>query len=200
MWKPERERGSHGATILRPTDSLTPFCSPNPPPIGYMSYWPLLPKSVQATWGRASKSNWLGTVSSTLRFVGKTFQLAGHSDPRTIPGSKELHLALSRLYSTYKHTDPATESQIALPVAIFANIMANEGVSRLPNVQATADLTIIAFCFLLRVGEYTQPTSGRPTRTTQFRLKVGVIKQTEPTSGSHLMHQPMTFCSPRPSP
>jgi hypothetical protein len=49
----------------------------------------------------------LGTVSSTVCFVGQTFQLAGHSDPRTIPGSKELHLALSRLYSTYKHIDPA---------------------------------------------------------------------------------------------
>jgi hypothetical protein len=75
------------------------------------------------------------------------------------------------LFATYKHADPATQSQIALPVAIFDNIMANEGASPLPNVQATADLTIIAFYFLLRVGEYTQPTSRRPTRTTQFRLK-----------------------------
>jgi hypothetical protein len=127
----------------------------------------------------------LGTVSSTLRFVGQTFQLAGHSDPRTIPGSKELHLALSRLYSTYKNTDPATESQIALPVAIFVNIMANEGVSRLPNVQATADLTIIAFYFLLRVGEYTQPTNSRPTRTTQFRLK-DVTFWHHQTDGTHV--------------
>ena len=49
--------------------------------------------------------------------------------------------------------------------------MAHEGASHLPNVKATADLTIIAFYFLLRVGEYTKPTSHRPTRTTQFRLK-----------------------------
>jgi hypothetical protein len=49
--------------------------------------------------------------------------------------------------------------------------MAHEGASRLPNIKATADLTIIAFYFLLRVGEYTKPSGRRPTRTTQFRLK-----------------------------
>jgi hypothetical protein len=127
----------------------------------------------------------LGTVTSTVRFVGQTFQLAGHSDPRTLPGSKQLHLALSRLYSAYKHIDPATQSQIALPVAIFEDIMANEGISRLPNVQATADLTIIAFYFLLRVGEYTQPTSRRPTRTTQFRLKDATFWRHQ-TDGTHV--------------
>ena len=58
MWKPERERGLRGASMLRPTDLSTPFCSTTPPPVGCMSYWPLLPKSVQATWGRANKSNW----------------------------------------------------------------------------------------------------------------------------------------------
>ena len=58
MWAPGREHGSGGATTLRPTDIPTPFCSPNPPQHSCMSYWPLLPKSVQATWGRASKSRW----------------------------------------------------------------------------------------------------------------------------------------------
>ena len=113
----------------------------------------------------------VGTVTSTIRFVGQTFQLAGHLDPRTPPGSKELHLALSRLFATYNNSDPATQSQIALPVALFEDIMAHEGASTLANVKATADLTIIAFYFLLRVGEYTKPSGRRPTRTTQFRLK-----------------------------
>jgi hypothetical protein len=113
----------------------------------------------------------VGTVTSTVRFVGQTFQLAGHRDPRTPPGSKELHLALSRLFASYKHVDPATQSQVALPVAIFDDIMANEGASSLPHLKAAADLTIVAFYFLLRVGEYTQPAGRRATRTTQFRLK-----------------------------
>jgi hypothetical protein len=113
----------------------------------------------------------VGTVTAAVRYVGQAFQLAGHRDPRTPQGSKELHLALSRLFSTYKHVDPATQSQVALPVAIFEDIMAHEGHSTLPKVQAAADLTIIAFYFLLRVGEYTKPSGQRATRTTQFRLK-----------------------------
>jgi hypothetical protein len=57
-------------------------------------------------------------------------------------------------------------------VAIFEDILAHEGHSTFPNVQAAADLTIVAFYFLLRVGEYTKPTGRRTTRTTQFRLQV----------------------------
>jgi integrase len=37
--------------------------------------------------------------------------------------------------------------------------------------RAVADLIIIAFFFLLRVGEYTMPLGNRRTRTVQFRLK-----------------------------
>ena len=113
----------------------------------------------------------LGTVTAAVRYVGQAFQLAGHRDPRTPQGSKELHLALSRLFATYKQLDPATQSQIALPVSLFEDIMAHEGQSRSSPVQASADLIIIAFFFLLRVGEYTKPSGVRATRTTQFRLK-----------------------------
>jgi hypothetical protein len=56
-------------------------------------------------------------------------------------------------------------------VTIFEDILAHEGHSTFPNVQAAADLTVVAFYFLLRVGEYTKPTGSRTTRTTQFRLK-----------------------------
>jgi hypothetical protein len=58
MWAPGRGHGSGGAVTLRPTDTPTPFCSPNPPQRTCMSYWPLLPKSVRATWERADKSRW----------------------------------------------------------------------------------------------------------------------------------------------
>jgi hypothetical protein len=44
----------------------------------------------------------------------------------------------------------------------------------MPNsslIRATADLTAIAFFFLLRVGEYTMPKRTVQTRTIQFRLQ-----------------------------
>jgi hypothetical protein len=39
-----------------------------------------------------------------------------------------------------------------------------------PCDRATAHLIVLAFYFLLRVGEYTLPSQSRLTRTVQFRL------------------------------
>ena len=69
MWAPGRGHGNGGATILRPTDTTTPFCSPNPPQRSCMSYWHLLPKSVQATWGRESKSKWVPSLVPSVSSV-----------------------------------------------------------------------------------------------------------------------------------
>ena len=48
--------------------------------------------------------------------------------------------------------------------------MKNEGASQSPKDQALADLVVLAFFFLLRVGEYT-PSGSRKTPTTQIRHK-----------------------------
>jgi hypothetical protein len=97
----------------------------------------------------------LGSVSAALCHVGQMFELAGFRDPRKIQGSPELHLAVSRLYRSYKNQDPPPKSQIALPVEVFENIQTHEGTSRSLGLQAVADLITIAFFFLFRVGEYT---------------------------------------------
>jgi hypothetical protein len=78
---------------------------------------------------------------------------------------------LERLYRRYRDEDPAPQPQLALPVNLFHNIAANEGASHCPKEQASADLSIIAFFFLLRVGEYTMPRANVRTRTVQFRVK-----------------------------
>ena len=48
--------------------------------------------------------------------------------------------------------------------------MTHEGSFPLPCLQAIADSCIIAFFFLLRVGEYTQSTQAKPTCTVPFRI------------------------------
>jgi hypothetical protein len=80
-----------------------------------------------------------------------------------------MHLAFTRLFHSYRGADPASEPQIALPVKLFLNIVETEGTSDDPLEQAIADFVTIAFYFLLRVGEYTCPTSTKKTRTVQFR-------------------------------
>jgi hypothetical protein len=120
---------------------------------------------------RKKKRVQVGSVLAALHHVGQTFELAGHPDPRRPPSSKELHLAIPRLLSTYRNANPATESHIALPVEVIADVMKHEGVLDSPGVRAAADLILVAFYYLLRVGKYTKPTGKCVTRTTQFRLQ-----------------------------
>jgi hypothetical protein len=59
---------------------------------------------------------------------------------------------------------------LALPISVIEDVMKNEGASLDPKDQALADLVVLAFFFLLLVGEYT-PSGTRVTRTTQIRRK-----------------------------
>jgi hypothetical protein len=113
----------------------------------------------------------VGSVTSAVRYVAQTFELAGYRDPRRPDRTHDLNLAFTRLYSAYRNEDPAPQPMIALPVKLFANIAATEGVSDSPMEQAISDLVTVAFFFLLRVGEYTCPSTTKVTRTRQFRLK-----------------------------
>jgi hypothetical protein len=121
-------------------------------------------------WGRGNQIQ-ANTVATTVRYIGQTFELGGYPDPRHRGNSSgtDLHLAFSRLYHGYRTTDPASQSQIALPVKVFLDIIENEGASTDPLEQAIADFVVIAFYFLLRVGEYTCPSGNKRTRTVQFR-------------------------------
>jgi len=61
--------------------------------------------------------------------------------------------------------------------------MRHEGTSIHPKDRALADLVVIAFFFLLRVGEYTPPTGNRRTRTTQIRRKDLQFWKKQPDGG-----------------
>jgi len=70
---------------------------------------------------------------------------------------------------TYHREDPATEKQVAVPVYIPNFIFLDTRNSNNRRVKAIGELTLIAFYFLLRVGEYTYHGKGI-RRTQQFRL------------------------------
>ena len=85
-----------------------------------------------------------------------------------------------------RREDPLPRPQLAIPVAVVKKAFETAQKSNCPKTKATADLIIIAFYYLLRVGEYTKPRyknyNGKrikSSRTVQFSVKdVGFHKDT----------------------
>jgi hypothetical protein len=109
------------------------------------------------------------TVEKALRHVAQAFVLEGYDDPRRASASSDLALPFAHLLKSYKDHDPAPKPQVALPVhAIDRAAAARNDPSATAWDQATACLIVVAFYFLLRVGEYTLKPEHQPTRTIQF--------------------------------
>jgi hypothetical protein len=122
-------------------------------------------------WGRGNQIQ-ANTILSTVQHIGQTFELGRYPDPRlggASTASTDLHLTVSHLYHSYRSTDPASQSLVVLPVNVFPDILQDKRKLDDPLEQAMADFVVIAFYFLLRVGEYTCPSSNKRTQTVQFR-------------------------------
>ena len=84
-----------------------------------------------------------------------------------------------------RRQDPPAVPQLAVPIAVPKHMLRTAQVINTPLALAVGDLTIIAFFFLLRIGEYTRPPIDLRTkqpksnskRTVQFRLgDIGFFK------------------------
>ena len=90
---------------------------------------------------------------------------------------------MQRQIEAYRREDPPPTPQLALPVKVAEEMMSSGCLPKATPIEAaTGELGLTAFYYLLRVGEYTKPTSNlywdgenthevRATRTIQFRLK-----------------------------
>ena len=74
----------------------------------------------------------------------------------------------------YQRDDPKSSPQLAVPVSITEHLLTQawSAQQRCPLQLAIADLTNIAFYYLLRVGEYTKP---RSKQTNTIPIRVGDI-------------------------
>jgi len=109
-----------------------------------------------------------GSVQAAIRAIAKTIELAGQPNPLYKPGTTNYHTALAMQMEGYRREDPATEKQMAVLVSIPNFVFRNTKESKDPRTKAMGELVLIAFYFLLCVGEYTHHTSQRQTQ--QFRL------------------------------
>ena len=78
----------------------------------------------------------------------------------------------------FRKEDPLPQPELAVPVAVPQSI-AQRGLTdgATSKEQAVGDLALIAFFYLLRVGEYTKKSKKTNTRTIQFRLMDIAFKQ-----------------------
>ena len=97
----------------------------------------------------------------------------GHDDPRLSYNQKIDH-RLQRMLRTYSKQDPPPNRVKPVPVQVLRHIATIAAASNLPFQRCLADMVIIAFFFLLRLGEYTNSHSdSSPFRFTDVQLFVG---------------------------
>jgi hypothetical protein len=123
----------------------------------------------RGSYARKGKQVTCATVQVALRAIGATFELAGEPNPTYIdPGNAKYHLRIKRQLEGYRRADPPPAPQMAVPVRVV-NYIYNVKHHGSSFHQALADICLIAFYFLLRVGEYTTHKKGENRRTKQFR-------------------------------
>ena len=123
------------------------------------------------------------TVSQALAAISKTIELAGKCSP-IFKAEKTYKTPVARQLEGYKREDPPSTPQLAVPLEVPEECLRLAYTTKNTAKQAVGDLAVIAFFYLLRVGEYTKPNikvihgkSRRTTRTQQFTLRnVGFFK------------------------
>jgi hypothetical protein len=126
-------------------------------------------------YGRGTQVR-VSTITDAISAINQTIQLASKQTP--LYRAPQIYtLPLERLIEGYRRDDPPSTPQLAVPITVANECYKAALASDDPKVQATGCLVLVAFYYLLRVGEYTRPrfvsrngTRVSATRTKQFRF------------------------------
>ena len=136
----------------------------------------------KGTYGRGAQIRVSG-VTDALAAISKTIELAGQPSP-LYRADQKYTLSIERMVEGFRREDPPSTPQLAVPVIVPHTCYKAGLLSEDPKITASGCLATIAFYFLLRVGEYTQPRfivrngkKVRATRTKQFSVgDIGFFK------------------------
>ena len=113
------------------------------------------------------------TVSSALTAIGQTVALACDANPIKAVGSERPLPRLQIMLDGYRKVDLPTRNKLPVQadvVELLVDAAYHQGSSL--GQQAVADLTLIAFYYLLCIGEYTIKGSWNNTKqTVQFKYE-----------------------------
>ncbi len=105
------------------------------------------------------------SVAVALCAVAQKNILDGHADPRWASSAQHsLNLPIARLIKKFSDDDPPPQPKLAVPVLAIHAIVTQYTFG--PHHKAVADMVVITFFYLIRVGEYTIPARARGTKRT----------------------------------
>ncbi len=113
------------------------------------------------------------TVSSAIMAIGQMNALACDANPTKVIGLEHLLPCLQIMLDGYRKIDPATQKKLPVQLDVPELLVETAYQPGTPERQrATADLTMIAFYYLLRLGEYTVKGSRNSTKQmVQFKYE-----------------------------
>ena len=107
------------------------------------------------------------TVAVALRSISTQLQLDGKQNP-LVNSEGKYPKAISQILEGFRRDDSPTQPMLAVPLSVPVYLL-SAAKRKSKKDKAVADLAIIAFYFLLRVGEYTYHKKSDRRRTKQFR-------------------------------
>ncbi len=114
------------------------------------------------------------SVTSTLTAIGMTIALAYGNNPTKMAGAQHKMIPrLAQMLSGFCNNDPPTIKKLPVEIDIPECIaLCSLRPTATVRDQVTTDLILVAFYYLLRVGEYMmKSTQNNAKRTVQFRLQ-----------------------------
>ena len=119
-----------------------------------------------------------GTVSKAISAIGQEIGMAGdcEENPLKIPGTDDFLLPIHQMLEGFGNDDPACVKKLPVEVDIPEELvkMAQNEFSSWKE-RRVADLALVAFYYLLRVGEYTSThrnsKGGKKKRTNKHKKK-----------------------------
>ena len=114
-----------------------------------------------------------GAVNSAITAIGTTIALARGINPTKIEHSDKLIPRLSQMFDGWRKADPPVIKKLPVEVDVPELLCRAGHIPTANELDRTiGDLALIAYYYLLRVGEYTTKNSCNYTKqTTQFRLR-----------------------------
>jgi hypothetical protein len=113
------------------------------------------------------------TVSQALTAIGQKIALARNNNPTKVNGSDKFLPSLQVMLEGYSKVDPPTRKMLTVEVDVPELLVEiRYGKEGTIHTQAIGDLALIAFYYLLQIGEYTVKGKRNNTKqTVQFKLE-----------------------------